>query len=157
MRQVSELNISAFLKQKIEDFSVAPVEFVRGTVTTSGDGVVRVKDLPRRLYGELLEFDGGVMGMALDLDENGSGAVLFDSADEVKVGDGVRGTGAVADDRLEEAVRKVFDLRPTAIIRDLDLRRPIYRPLAAYGHMGREDLNVPWERTDKVDALKAAL
>ena len=97
MRQVSELNISAFLKQKIEDFSVAPVEFVRGTVTTSGDGVVRVKDLPRRLYGELLEFDGGVMGMALDLDENGAGAVLFDSADEVKVGDGVRGTGAVAE------------------------------------------------------------
>ena len=97
MRQVSERNISAFLKQKIEEFSVAPVEFIRGTVTASGDGVVRVADLPRRLYGELLEFDGGVMGMALDLDENGAGAVLFDSADEVKVGDGVRGTGAVAE------------------------------------------------------------
>ncbi len=67
------------------------------------------------------------------------------------------GTGAVADDRLEEAVRKVFDLRPTAIIRDLDLRRPIYRKLAAYGHMGREDLGVTWEKTDRVEALKAAL
>ena len=67
------------------------------------------------------------------------------------------GTGTVGDDRLETAVRKVFDLRPTAIIRDLDLRKPIYRKLAAYGHMGREDLGVTWERTDRVDQLKAAL
>ena len=67
------------------------------------------------------------------------------------------GTGVVSDDKLEEAVNKVFDLRPTAIIRDLDLRRPIYRQLAAYGHMGREDLGVNWEKTDRVDALKAAL
>jgi len=54
-------------------------------------------------------------------------------------------------------VEKVFDLRPTAIIRDLDLRKPIYRKLAAYGHMGREDLGVAWEKTDRVGALKAAL
>ena len=67
------------------------------------------------------------------------------------------GTGVVSDDKLEEAVNKVFDLRPTAIIRDLDLRRPIYRQLAAYGHMGREDLGVNWEKTDRIDALKAAL
>ena len=67
------------------------------------------------------------------------------------------GTGVVADDKLEEAVEKVFDLRPTAIIRDLDLRKPIYRQLAAYGHMGREELGVAWEKTDRVDALKAAL
>ena len=67
------------------------------------------------------------------------------------------GTGTVADSVLEEAVRKTFDLRPTAIIRDLDLRKPIYRQLAAYGHMGREDLGVTWEKTDRVDALKAAL
>ena len=67
------------------------------------------------------------------------------------------GTGAVDDGKLEAAVRKVFDLRPTAIIRDLDLRRPIYRQLAAYGHMGREDLGVTWERTDRAEALKAAL
>ena len=66
------------------------------------------------------------------------------------------GTGTVGDDRLEQAVHKVFDLRPTAIIRDLDLRRPIYRQLAAYGHMGREDLGVAWEKTDRVDALRAA-
>ena len=67
------------------------------------------------------------------------------------------GTGAVSDDKLEAAVRKVFDLRPAAIIRDLDLRKPIYRQLAAYGHMGREDLGVAWERTDRVEALKAAV
>ena len=67
------------------------------------------------------------------------------------------GTGTVADSKLEDAVEQVFDLRPTAIIRDLDLRRPIYRQLAAYGHMGRTDLNVSWEKTDRVDALKAAV
>ena len=67
------------------------------------------------------------------------------------------GTGTVSDAALEEAVNKVFDLRPAAIIRDLDLRRPIYRQTAAYGHFGRMDLDLPWERTDKADALKAAL
>ncbi|MCI8914860.1 MAG: methionine adenosyltransferase, partial [Lawsonibacter sp.] len=67
------------------------------------------------------------------------------------------GTGSMADARLEEAVEKVFDLRPAAIIRDLDLRKPIYRQLAAYGHFGREDLGVAWEKTDRVEALKAAL
>ena len=67
------------------------------------------------------------------------------------------GTGTVSDTVLAEAVKKVFDLRPTAIIRDLDLRRPQYRPLAAYGHMGRDDLDVAWENTDRVDDLRAAV
>ena len=67
------------------------------------------------------------------------------------------GTGKVSDERLSAAVQQVFDLRPTAIIRDLDLRRPIYRKLAAYGHMGREELGVRWEQTDRVDALREAL
>ena len=67
------------------------------------------------------------------------------------------GTGTVSDEALEAAVEKVFDLRPSAIIRDLDLRRPIYRQLAAYGHMGREELGVTWEKTDRVDALLAAV
>lgn len=66
-------------------------------------------------------------------------------------------TGVVSDDVLSKAVSKVFDLRPAAIIRDLDLRRPIYRQLAAYGHMGREELGVAWEKLDKVDALKKAV
>ena len=67
------------------------------------------------------------------------------------------GTGKVSDDKLEAAVSKVFDLRPAAIIRDLELRKPIYRHLAAYGHMGREDLGVAWERTNRVEELKAAV
>ena len=67
------------------------------------------------------------------------------------------GTGAVSDEKLAEAVNKVFDLRPAVNIRSLDLRRPIYRQLAAYGHMGREELGVNWEKTDKVDAILAAV
>ena len=67
------------------------------------------------------------------------------------------GTGAVSDEALEAAVDKVFDLRPTAIINRLDLRRPIYRQTAAYGHFGRPDLELPWEKTDMVEAIKAAL
>ncbi len=67
------------------------------------------------------------------------------------------GTGTVADDVIEAAVEQVFDLTPAAICKDLDLRKPIYRPLAAYGHMGREDLGVKWEITDRADALKKAV
>lgn len=67
------------------------------------------------------------------------------------------GTSKVSDERLAEIVDQVFDLRPSAIIETLDLRKPIYRQLAAYGHMGRIDLNVKWEQCDKVDALLAAL
>ena len=67
------------------------------------------------------------------------------------------GTGIYPDDKIEEAVGKVFDLRPQAIINALDLRKPIYKQLAAYGHMGREDLGVKWEICDKADELKKAL
>ena len=67
------------------------------------------------------------------------------------------GTGKVSDEKLAEAVDKVFDLKPAAIIRDLELRKPQYRKLAAYGHMGREDLGVAWEKTDRTEALLAAV
>ena len=67
------------------------------------------------------------------------------------------GTGKVSDEKLTEAVRKVFDLRPAGIIKMLDLRRPIYKQTAAYVHFGRNDLNLPWEQTNKVDELKAAV
>ena len=67
------------------------------------------------------------------------------------------GTSSYSNDQLAEAVNQVFDLRPTSIIETLELRKPIYRNLAAYGHMGREDLNVRWEKTDKVEALKNAM
>ena len=65
------------------------------------------------------------------------------------------GTGTVSDDVLSDAVMKTFDLRPAAIINSLDLRRPIYRQVAAYGHLGRTDLDLSWEKTDMIDALKA--
>ena len=67
------------------------------------------------------------------------------------------GTSEYTNEQLSAAVSKVFDLRPQAIIQNLDLQKPIYRHLASYGHMGREDLNVSWEKRDKVDALRAAL
>ena len=67
------------------------------------------------------------------------------------------GTGKVSDERLAEIIDKHFDLRPAAIIRDLDLLRPIYRQVAAYGHMGRTDIDVPWEKTDKAEELKKEL
>ena len=67
------------------------------------------------------------------------------------------GTGKISDEKIAEAVNKEFDLRPDAIIKTLDLRKPQYRPVAAYGHMGREDLNVAWEKTDRVADLKKYL
>lgn len=67
------------------------------------------------------------------------------------------GTGAVDEEKLAAAVNRVFDLRPAKIIETLDLRRPIYEQTAAYGHFGRTDIDLPWEHTDKVEALKAAL
>lgn len=65
------------------------------------------------------------------------------------------GTGKISDEKIKELVEKHFDLRPAAIIRDLDLRRPIYRQVAAYGHFGRVDIDIPWEHTDKAEILKA--
>ncbi|NSB29044.1 S-adenosylmethionine synthetase [Clostridium saccharoperbutylacetonicum] len=67
------------------------------------------------------------------------------------------GTGKVSEEKIVEIVEKVFDLRPGAIIRDLDLRRPIYKQTAAYGHFGRNDLNLPWEQLNKVDEIKKYL
>lgn len=66
------------------------------------------------------------------------------------------GTGVIPDDKIAKAIEKVFDLRPGAIIRDLDLRKPIYQQVAAYGHFGRDDLDLTWERTNKVEELKEA-
>ncbi len=66
------------------------------------------------------------------------------------------GTGAIPDEAIAELINQHFDMRPAAIIKDLDLRRPIYRQVASYGHFGREDIDVPWERTDKAATLRAA-
>ena len=67
------------------------------------------------------------------------------------------GTGKLSDEKLVEIIRENFDLRPAGIIKMLDLRRPIYKQTAAYGHFGRNDLDLPWERLDKADALKKYL
>jgi len=67
------------------------------------------------------------------------------------------GTGSVDDEKIAEAIGKVFDLRPRAIIHDLDLLRPIYQSLAAYGHFGRDDLDLTWEKTNRVEELKKAV
>ncbi|ADH60310.1 S-adenosylmethionine synthetase [Thermoanaerobacter mathranii subsp. mathranii str. A3] len=75
-------------------------------------------------------------------------------ATPLEIGVDTFGTGKIPDEKISEIVKQVFDLRPAAIIRDLDLRRPIYRQVAAYGHFGRHDLDLPWEKTDKVDILK---
>ena len=64
------------------------------------------------------------------------------------------GTGNIPDDKIVAIINKHFDLRPEAIIRHLDLRRPIYRQTAAYGHFGRTDIDLPWEKLDMVDAIK---
>lgn len=64
------------------------------------------------------------------------------------------GTGKISDERIVELINKHFDLRPATIINDLDLRKPIYRQLAAYGHFGRTDIDVPWEKTDKAELLR---
>ena len=65
------------------------------------------------------------------------------------------GTGKVPDEMIHELIEKHFDFRPAKIIHELDLRRPIYRPTAAYGHFGRDDIEAPWERTDKAELLRA--
>ena len=75
-------------------------------------------------------------------------------AEPVSIYVNTKGTGKIADDKLVEIIRQVFDLRPAVIIRDLNLRRPIYRQIAAYGHFGRPELDLPWERTDKAELLR---
>ena len=67
------------------------------------------------------------------------------------------GTNKISEERIQELIRKHFDLRPAAIIKHFDLRRPIYLQIAAYGHFGREDLNLPWEKTDKAVLLKSEI
>ncbi len=137
---------SEYLKNKLTSYAFEPLVYGYGTVKSVGDGVARVEGLKNRLYGELLEFKNGVFGMALDLEENGVGAVLFDSADTVVVGDSVRGTGRVAEIPVGNALLgrvidpigrpldgKVLDVkdflpaeRPAPTITD---RRPVKTPL----------------------------
>lgn len=129
---MQEKGISAFLKEKISSFNVAPIVYEKGTVVKAGDGVLRVKGLKGSLYGELLEFDGGIYGMALELEEDGAGAVLLDRADRVKVGDSVKGTGTVVQmpvgdnviGRVLDPIGRPLDGKPFTPERFLPAERP---------------------------------
>ncbi len=102
--------ISEFLKNRIAEYTPETLHYKRGTVTRAGDGVVRAEGLVGSRYGELLEFDGGVYGMALDLEENGVGAVILDNADIVSAGSSVRGTGRVVEVPVgDELLGRVID------------------------------------------------
>ncbi len=123
---------SEYLKHKLESFTFEPVVYDYGTVASVGDGVARVEGLKNRVYGELLEFKNGVFGMALDLEENGVGAVIFDSAEGVIVGDSVRGTGRVAEipvgnallGRVIDPIGRAVDGKPLDVNEYLPVERP---------------------------------
>ncbi len=123
---------SEYLKKRLQSFEIEPVVYDYGTVKSVGDGVARVEGLQNRLYGELLEFKNDVFGMALDLEENGVGAVLFDSGDTVTVGDSVRGTGRVAEipvgkallGRIIDPIGRPLDGRPLEVDEYLPAERP---------------------------------
>lgn len=123
---------SEYLKNKLGSYEFEPLVYDYGTVASVGDGVARVEGLKNRLYGELLEFKNGVFGMALDLEENGVGAVLFDSADTVTVGDSVRGTGKVAEipvgnallGRVIDPIGRALDGKPLDVKEYLPAERP---------------------------------
>ena len=123
---------SEYLKHKLDSFTFEPLVYDYGTVKSVGDGVARVEGLQNRLYGELLEFKNGVFGMALDLEENGVGAVLFDSADSVIVGDSVKGTGRVAEipvgnallGRVIDPIGRALDGKPLEVRNYLPAERP---------------------------------
>ena len=132
MPKIQMEEIGVFLKKRIAEFQVEPIVYRCGTVATVGDGVVRVKGLPDRLYGELLEFEGGVFGMALDLEEDGVGAVLMDNSDTVNVGDSVKGTGVVAEipvgdmllGRVIDPIGRPLDGMPLEVKEYLPCERP---------------------------------
>ncbi len=123
---------SEYLKKRLQSFEIEPVVYDYGTVKSVGDGVARVEGLQNRLYGELLEFKNDVFGMALDLEENGVGAVLFDSGDTVTVGDSVMGTGRVAEipvgkallGRIIDPIGRPLDGRPLEVDEYLPAERP---------------------------------
>ena len=132
MPEIKNEDIGSVLKKRIADFHTAPIVYRCGKVSSVGDGVVRVNGLPDRLYGELLEFEGGVYGMALDLEEDGVGAVLMDNSDSVSVGSTVKGTGVVAEVPVGQSlIGRVID--------------PIGRPLDGESLIAKEYL--PCERT----------
>lgn len=136
-----------YLKNRLESFSPSPLVYESGVVSSVGDGVANVTGLRNRLYGELLEFDGEIYGMALDLNEDGVGAVLFDSADAVSVGDKVKGTNRVAEIPVgPELLGRIIDPIGRAIDgRALDVKKylPAERPAPTI--IDREPVSKPLE------------
>ncbi len=139
--------ISAFLKNRIDSYRFTPVSYYKGRVSRVGDGVVRVTALPERRYGELLEFENGVYGMALELTEDGVGAVLFDAGDSVTVGSSVKGMGTVAQTpvgdallgRVIDPIGRPLDGKPLAA----DTFLPVERPAPAI--IDRRPVDTPME------------
>ncbi len=126
------LTKNEYLKNRLNSFSLEPIIYEYGTVSSSGDGVATVTGLKNRLYGELLEFEGEIYGMALELNEDGVGAVLFDSADSVSVGSQVKGTGRVAEipvgnellGRIIDPIGRAIDGKPLEAKKYLPAERP---------------------------------
>ncbi len=136
-----------YLKSRLQSFSTTPLVYECGKVSSVGDGVATVTGLKNRLYGELLEFDGEIYGMALDLNEDGVGAVLFDSADAVSVGDKVKGTNRVAEIPVgPELLGRIIDPIGRAIDgKSLDAKKylPAERPAPTI--IDREPVSKPLE------------
>lgn len=132
MTEYRSESIGEYLKKRISEYKPDTISYSVGSVTKSGDGVVRITGLPERKYGELLEFDGGVFGMVLDLEENGVGAVIIDNADTVSVGTKAMGTGKVAQipvgdeliGRVIDPIGRPLDGKPLKCNRYLPVERP---------------------------------
>ncbi|MBQ3816962.1 MAG: F0F1 ATP synthase subunit alpha [Clostridia bacterium] len=147
MEEFNLQKISEFLRDKIASYQTDAIHYKFGKVIRTGDGVVRITDLPERLYGELLEFGNGSYGMALDLEENGVGAVLFDSSDSVSVGDTAKGTGTVAQipvgeellGRIIDPIGRPLDGKPLLTKEHLPVER------SAPGIMDRRPIDTPLE------------
>ncbi|MBQ9507434.1 MAG: F0F1 ATP synthase subunit alpha [Clostridia bacterium] len=140
-------SISTFLRRQLTEYTFTPVTYRKGTVARSADGVVTVENLPGRRYGELLEFEGGVFGMAMDLAGDSVGAVLFDTADAVRSGDTVRGTDAVVEvpvgesllGRVIDAIGRPLDGKPLFA----EERYPVERPAPSI--IDRRPVDTPLE------------
>lgn len=132
MTGLSVEKISEYLKRKVDSFEKKDITYRYGTVSRSGDGVVRIDNLPHRRYGELLEFKDNVYGMVMDLEENGVGAVLFDPSDSVGVGDTVRGLDTVSDvpvgdsliGRVIDPLGRTYDGEPLKTLENFPVEHP---------------------------------
>lgn len=129
---MSELGISAFLQKRISEYEFKPVSYKKGTVKKSADGVVSINGLGDARYGELIEFGSGAFGMALELSQNGVGAVLFDAAESVQAGETVRGTGNVVEvpvgenllGRVIDPIGRPLDGKPLSAQKFYPVERP---------------------------------